>query len=371
MGIVLDILSFISDLLNISISDSRNRIKEDIPNTKVDLSKKVSIIMPVYNGEEYVEVAIDSIRNQSYKNWELILINDGSTDNTENIINQYADSRLKYIKNETNLGLIATLNKAISFCDGEYIARMDADDICEKERLSKQVNFLDKNPSIAMCGTNAIVIDEHGNKKGNIVNVSSNDYIQINLLFSVPIVHPTVMFRSQILRNYQYNPIYKHIEDYELWCRIADEYKICNLSSKLLEYRWHTSNVSVLHNKQQENLKNKVITNQLSKLGLNATEKELYLHRVSFMQYDAKGGHQKKQFNDFRGLESWFKNLIAANKKTKKYNQNKLIAFLWSRWIVLCIKQKQYKNILRARFVPFNLSIYFETCKLMTVLMKK
>jgi len=371
MGFILDAVSFISDLLNITDSSSRKRKIKDMTDIKANQYKKVSIIMPVYNGEKYLEAAIDSIRNQSYKNWELIVINDGSTDNTENIIGQYADNRLKYVKNEANLGLIPTLNKAINFCDGEYIARMDADDICEKDRLSKQVKFLDKHSSIAMCGTNAIVIDENGNKKGNIVNVSSNDYIQINLLFSVPIIHPSVMLRSQVLKNYRYDENYKHIEDYELWCRIADEHKICNLSSKLLEYRWHTSNISVQNNSVQEKRKDKVITNQLNKIGLNPSQEELLLHRISFMQYDVKGGVEKHQFDNFSGLNLWFNKLVEANQIKKRYNRNKFIAFLWSRWIVLCIKQKQYRTIFKTNFVPFNLSVYIEVCKLMTVLIKK
>lgn len=373
MGSILDLLDLVSNLLNITSSSSkRKKIKEvKRSNTKQDLSKKVSIIMPVYNGEKYLEAAIDSIRNQTYKNWELIIINDGSTDNTENIINQYADDRIKYITNETNLGLIATLNKAIDFCKGEYIARMDADDICEKGRLSKQIDFLEAHPLVAMCGTNAIVIDENGNRKGNIINLSSNDYIQINLLFSVPIVHPSIVLRASVLKNNRYNSEYKHIEDYELWCRIADKYPISNLSSKLLKYRWHTTNISVQYNEEQEKLKDKIITNQLNKIGLSPSQEELYLHRVSYMQYDTKGDLEKQNFTNYSGLSTWFKKVIEANRKVERYDQQKLIAFLWSRWIVLCIRQKQYKLIFRSGFVPFNLAIYMKTFGVMTVLMKK
>lgn len=344
---------------------------KDYQALKPNLNKKVSVIMPVYNGEKYLTKAIDSIRNQEYTNWELIIINDGSADRTEQIINQYTDSRIKYYKNETNLGLIATLNKAIDLCQGEYIARMDADDISIENRLKEQVNFLDKNKDIGICGTDALIIDNEDKGRGNIINLSSNDYIQINLLFSVPIIHPSVMIRSSILQENKYDSNYKHIEDYELWCRISSKYKFSNLPKKLIKYRWHTNNVSVTYNHEQELLKNEIIKMQLLKLHLKPTEDELFLHRVSFMQYDAKNKTESKAFDKYEELESWFKKIISANLEIGIYNQTKLIAFLWSRWIVLCIKQKKYKKITQPRFAKYNVSVYTEVFKLMSILMKK
>ena len=104
---------------------------------------KVSILMPVYNAEQYLSQALDSIVSQSFEDWELILINDGSTDRRESIIMDYDDERIFYIKNPVNLKLIKTLNKGIDYCGGQYIARMDADDICHPDRLKRQVEFLD------------------------------------------------------------------------------------------------------------------------------------------------------------------------------------------------------------------------------------
>lgn len=121
--------------------------------------------MPVFNASQFLKQAIDSIVVQSFFDWELIVINDGSTDNSEDIIASYTDSRIKYHKNESNIGLIASLNKGISFCTGEYIARMDGDDISMPNRLKKQLDFMDKHPHYAMCGGQADVIDNNGDKK--------------------------------------------------------------------------------------------------------------------------------------------------------------------------------------------------------------
>ena len=243
---------------------------------------KVSILMPVYNAERYLAQAIDSIINQSFTDWELIIINDGSTDQSKSIIESYNDPRIKHYENEANLKLIKTLNKGIGLCTGEYIARMDSDDISQPERLQIQVDFLDKHPSYVMCGTTARVVDNGGKKIGEIRNLKRNNFLQINLLFSNPFVHPSVVIRRKALENNHYDEYFKHIEDYELWCRVALEGKIANICKDLILYRWHSSNVSVVHNDMQMLLKNEVVKQQLQELDIIPTEKELYCHRITF-----------------------------------------------------------------------------------------
>ncbi len=368
----LDNSDFSTDFTSIPNSDnskSRVHIKDKSETLRRSkLSPKISIILPVYNGEKYLEKAIDSIIYQSYKNWELIIINDGSTDKTEQIIYKYANNRIKYHKNKTNLGLIATLNKAIDLCTGEYIARMDADDISDNKRLKKQVDFLDNHPDVSLCGTNATLIDGDENKKGNIINFSSNDYLQINLLFTVPFVHPSVMIRSSLLKELKYREEYKHIEDFDLWCRIAVKSKLHNLPQKLLKYRWHTANISIINYEEQEILKKEILKRQLkSILDLNCTDDELFLHQISF----AKKEINDNKFTNFGELSEWFKKLLNANANQKYYNQKKFIAFLWSRWIVLCVSQKKYGKIMKPGFVPFSMYILLQTLKLLKVLSKK
>lgn len=332
---------------------------------------KISVIIPVFNAEKYLRYAIDSIICQSFTDWELIIINDGSTDLSEDIITSYADTRLQYYKNEQNIGLIATLNRGIDLCTGEYIARMDADDISEKDRFKIQVTFLEENKEYAMCGSYANIIDDSNGKTGKILNLHTNNYLQINLLFSVPFVHPSMLIRSNVLQNNYFDSEYKHAEDYELWCRISNSYKIANIPHYLLSYRWHSTNVSVTNAKVQEDIKNKIIRRELHNIGLDPSEKELHLHKVTFLQFDSKSKKSTDVFDDYTQLDSWFQKIIDANKNKQRYDESSLLAFLWSRWIVLCISQKKYSKILKPKFVPYKLSVLKKTLKLIFFLKKK
>lgn len=332
---------------------------------------KVSVLMPVYNADRFLKEAIDSIIEQSYSDWELIIINDGSIDKSEQIALSYTDDRIKYFVNEKNLGLIDTLNKGIDICQGEYVARMDADDISTSDRLEKQVEFLDKHPECAICGCQATVIDNNGQPIGQIINLYDNEYLQINLLFSVPFIHPGVTMRKTVLKENRYNENYKHAEDYDLWCNIAQNYKVNNLSDFLLKYRWHNTNVSIVNAKQQEIIKDQIILKQLKSLNITPTEEELFLHKVTFKQYNSKERINKKPFNQYEELNEWFAKIIKANNHLKRYNNDALIAFLWSRWIVLCMAQKQYGKCLFPRFVKFKPSVICRTIKLICFLSKK
>ena len=331
---------------------------------------KVSVLMPVYNAGQYLAQAIDSILSQTFKDWELILINDGSTDNSDAIIGRYDDERIYYLKNETNLGLIKTLNKGIDYCHGEYIARMDADDISHPDRFRQQVRFLDKHPAYAICGTDAIVIDNAGNRIGKIRNLTDNDYLQVNLLFSPPFIHPSVMIRSEILHHNRYDERYKHVEDYELWTRIAKLGKVANISKDLLKYRWHDSNVSVVNNEVQEELKDKVIVNQLEAIGIQPTKEKLYYHKITFRLYQL-GNKQDTGPASTRNVSIWFSKILQHNKIKNIYKQSDLTAFLWSRWVVLCISQKKYGKALFPTFKTFNPLVLAKLFNLILFLRKK
>ncbi|SHG24183.1 glycosyltransferase family 2 protein [Dysgonomonas macrotermitis] len=332
---------------------------------------KISVILPVYDASAYLARAIDSIIGQTYTDWELIVINDGSTDNSESIVVNYSDNRINYYKNEVNSGLIFTLNKAIGLCSGKYIARMDADDIASPERFERQIDYLEQNSGCSMCGTFAHIIDKDENITGKIIHQTENKYLQINLLFSVPFVHPSMMIRKEVLEENQFDQNYLHAEDYDLWCRIARKHIVGNIPQFLLMYRWHDRNVSVLNSQRQNEAKEKIIRRELEFIGLNPDEKEIFLHKVSFSQFDSKEKEVKSSFSDFGELNKWFSKIIEANKKSKRYDENALIAFLWSRWIVVCIAQKKYRKIYKPRFAPFKISIWIETFRQIVFLSKK
>lgn len=191
--------------------------------------------MPTYNGSKWIKRAIDSIKAQSYTDWELLVVDDGSTDDTGSIIKDLAlnDHRIRYIKNDQNMGIQKTLNRGLREALGVYIARIDDDDIwCDIEKLAKQVEFLDKNPEYSLVGTNVILIDEKGNEISKSNRESSDLNIRKIILSKNPFAHSSVVFiRDAVISigGYSESGVFKHIEDYELWLRIGSSHKFANL----------------------------------------------------------------------------------------------------------------------------------------------
>lgn len=212
---------------------------------------RVSVILPAYNAERFIGEAINSILNQTYRDFELIIISDGSTDLTPSIIKQYSkqDKRIRFFNNRRNRGLVYVLNMGLRKARGEYIARMDADDISMPTRFEKQVAYLDANPDIGILGT---LIEGFGLVKALGIQkpvVELADFVDNNY-----VAHPTVMMRRSIVRKYKfrYDPEYKHVEDYELWMRMIKVTKIHNIMEVLLRYRVSGSNVSTINQLEQK-----------------------------------------------------------------------------------------------------------------------
>ena len=190
--------------------------------------------MPVYNAENFLGEAMDSILNQTFIDFEFLIIDDGSSDSTVEIINSYYDPRIRFIKNKENLGISATLNKGIDAASTELIARMDADDISYPARLQKQFEFFKANPDYALLSAWAREIDE--DKKPLLIEEWESDHYYYNLTFECRIYHPTVMYkRSAVIEVGKYSS--RYCEDYDLWWKISRKYKIGNLGEVLLDYR--------------------------------------------------------------------------------------------------------------------------------------
>lgn len=206
---------------------------------------KVSVVMSVFNGEKYLHKAIQSVLEQTYDNFEFIIINDGSTDNSESIARSFNDQRIKIISRE-NKGLVKSLNEGMAMATGKYIARMDADDICDIYRLEKQLNYLEKNNDIDLCGTWAMAIDDADKiiDKYDYPPLAHHE-IKKHLLFHNAFIHPSIMFRRGIVEKVGgYSDNYKYIEDYELWTRILRACKSANLPEYLLQYRINQSGIT-------------------------------------------------------------------------------------------------------------------------------
>ncbi len=215
------------------------------------MNSKVSVIMSVYNGERFLSESIESILNQTFNDFEFIIINDGSTDSTEKILESYNDSRIK-VSNQKNVGLTKSLNKAIKLSNGKYIARMDADDNALPERFQKQVNFLDVHTDIGMIGTYNMVIDEQGKVIEKKRYPVSDNELRIALIRYNPFLHASVMIRKEVFEIVGlYNENKIRGQDYELWFRIANHFKLANIQEILMSQRWRGDNISLLNESEQ------------------------------------------------------------------------------------------------------------------------
>jgi glycosyltransferase involved in cell wall biosynthesis len=210
---------------------------------------KISVIMSVYNGEKYLSLAVESILNQSYSDFEFIIINDGSTDTSLDILNKFKekDKRIKIISRE-NKGLIYSLNEGINLAQGEYIVRMDADDISDSQRLEKQLKYI-KDNDLDICGSYADVINNLGEKVGEMKYPPLGNKIKFFILLHNTFIHPSVIFKKSIFEKAGgYKKSFKHIEDYELWTRLVFKYKAGNIPELLLKYRIHDGQITKKNN---------------------------------------------------------------------------------------------------------------------------
>lgn len=276
---------------------------------------EVSVIMPVYNGEKYIRESMDSVINQTHKDFEFIIINDCSSDNTENIIKSYNDNRIKYVKNKKNLGVALSLNKGLNLATGKYIARMDADDISLPYRFEEQIKYLKENKECDICSGDIIEFDDNGNEQLHVYS-HDNSNIMVDLLFDSPIVHPAVMMRSSIKEKIDlyYDIQYEKAEDFELWARISDKVRIDNLNKVLLKYRIHNLQVSVSCNRQQVKACRKIRYRSLVKiLGKNKTEEYIDI-------FDDFCNNKIKTQEEYETLCECFRVIYENNKRKKIYS---------------------------------------------------
>jgi glycosyltransferase involved in cell wall biosynthesis len=308
-----------------------------------------TVLMPVYNAESYVSEAIESILNQTFTDFEFLIIDDASTDTSLEIIQQYSDKRIRLISNATNLGIAQTLNKGIDLAKGKYIARMDADDISEKDRLEKQIGLLENYPEFGLCGSWIKIM---GTDK--IVKLPcSDEELQVQLLKNSPFAHPGVIFRANIIKKnaLYYNPVFSVTEDYELWTKISKHTKLCNIPEPLLEYRLHNNQATRLKKYLIEEQRDKIRLKQIEEIVPNITyyEKELHLHfirgKIFFTLY-------KKVID----MIAWLNRLQYANKQIKRYNQKVLRNWVtgYQKKMILQALNNNHYNFSTIRFLLNN-----------------
>jgi glycosyltransferase involved in cell wall biosynthesis len=200
--------------------------------------------MPVYNAEKWLTQSVNSILGQTLTNWELIIVNDGSTDGSAQLLEQFSDPRIRVL-HQANAGVSAALNKALEYCNAPYIARQDADDVSKPDRLLKTFQYLEENESIGLVGCHADVIDEFGNLRTHLQHPTSDAVIRYQMLWDSAFVSSTTMFRKSCIDEvgnfYTGND---RFVDFDMWSRISKNYRLANIPEALLYYRELTSGLS-------------------------------------------------------------------------------------------------------------------------------
>lgn len=309
----------------------------------------VSVLMPVYNAEKHLKEAIESILNQTYDNYEFIIINDGSIDSSEHIILSYNDPKIRYIRNNENIKLISTLNKGIRLCEGRYIVRMDADDISLPNRIEEQVMFMENNPDVAISGT---WFESFGNKKGVTKYSADSNEIKYRMLFQSHLNHPTTIWRKSIIdeNKLQFDPNFIHAEDYEFFARVAQNHKLSNLPKVLLKYRTHNGNISSKHRDIQIENSREIRRNLFNQTGLNPS-----INQIIAFEYLNYFEYKKINLSPIE-LSSFLNTIILANTKSKYLEEPLLIEKLSHLWYHYCLNMKHKKEFFRS-----NLSFRYPT----------
>lgn len=306
----------------------------------------ITVLMPVYNAGRYLREAIDSILSQSFTNFEFLIINDGSSDNSEEIIKSYTDTRIRYIKNETNIKLIATLNKGIDLATGKYIARMDADDTSENTRLQVQYEYMEQNPDVALCGS---WFKMFGDKNIVVKYESDHNHIMAKMLYQCHFCHPSVIMRKQSVQSFavKFDPFFIHAEDYDFFTRIGEKHKLANIQQVLLNYRTHAQSISQ-QNKQIQDEKSIVIKKRLFKnIGLTVSEADLELYRTI-------GQHEYGAGIDYlQNTQQLLEKMLAANEQSGYFEKDFFRKLLSSFWLNVIYNSNTAKASLEKYYSSF------------------
>lgn len=293
---------------------------------------KVTVTMPVYNGETYLKEAIDSILNQTFSDFELLIIDDASTDSSAAIISSYTDKRISFVKNEKNLGVVKTTNRCLDLARGKYVARMDQDDISLSKRLQKQVEFMENHQNIGVCGTWMKAIGHVRHLSGKILKYSSDpNILKCRLLFYCPIAHPSVMINMELLNKYglRFNNDFNYAEDYDFWVRTSDFINISNINEVLVLHRIHEKQMSNVFSLKQQNLANSIREAQLKKIIEEPCKSDVVLHNLIY------GPNFKPSKDYIDRIEIWLRTLKDSDNK-RIYSKLEFSIVISEIWFAVC-----------------------------------
>ena len=297
----------------------------------------VSVNMVAYNSDKYINEAINSILSQTFTDFELIIVNDGSTDKTKNVILTINDSRIKYYENPNNIGQNISRNIALKYSIGKYIAVMDADDISYDNRLEKQIKFMEENEDYGLIGSLAGVIDHTGKSLGiSQSKCFPPNETMVYLLFRNCFTHSSILFRKEILKKVGINRNLLLAADYEIIVKVSRFMKVGNINEELVKYRRHDNSELHLKKDKKDKYDQSILINQINELGLNPSEAELNIHHTM----DKKFAHSVDK--DYYLTLNWLDKLFNANRKMKIFPESEFYKRISGYWFNLMNNPIQY-----------------------------
>jgi glycosyltransferase involved in cell wall biosynthesis len=273
----------------------------------------VTVLMPVYNGALFVGEAVESILGQTAGDLELLVVDDGSTDRTAEIVRGYRDPRIRLVESPANQGIVAALNRGLDLAQGKYVVRMDADDVSLPDRVEKQVRYMDQHPEVGVCGGSVQVFDAKGEEPVPVLRERRHEALACRLVFETVLAHPTVILRGELVRGgLRYDAGYPHAEDYELWSRAARLTRLAVLPELVLRYRAHPGTVSSLNHRAQRRSTQRIRLREVRALGIEPTFEEAQLH-ASLARWKLELG---PAYVD--AVRRWLEALAAANRRSRR-----------------------------------------------------
>lgn len=296
------------------------------------MKSRVTVLMPCFNAERYLRESISSLQRQTFRDFELIVIDDASTDDSAAILSEIAasDPRIVVFRNNENLGLASTRNVAIENARGEFVAWLDADDIAMPERLELQVRFLDGHPTFGTVGSWVAEIDSAGAPNGRrwILNAPAEE-VPALMLFRCYCAQSAVMLRRSLLGHHRYDEMYPPAEDYEFNARLSREAPFWNLSEILCLYRRHRESTSAIQSERAVQSLKLLFRTRLGELGIDPTEEEMQTHLAMF---NVETRSQARQ----HAVEKWLLRLLRANDERKIYDRRSFSRVIVSQWFYAC-----------------------------------
>lgn len=295
---------------------------------------RVTVCIPVYNREAFIAQAIESVLAQDFSDHELLLVDDGSTDRSLEIMLSYRDPRIRVERNDGNRGIPFTRNRALQLARGEYLALLDSDDLMVAGRLTRQVRFLQRHPGIATVGGWVRQVDSSGRAR-RLVRPLDPQQLRAWLLFRSSHANSTLMARTAVLREFGYNGQFPVCEDYELLVRLSRRYRMANLPRVLTIMREHSGRTTRSSTQLVETAKQRLVADQLQRLGISASAADLQRHfRLTRMR-----SAQWREWPDyFEWARHWLETLLRRNDAAREYPRTALAGIIGQVWISTCVQ---------------------------------